>query len=69
MSIWHKRTTEQTKQGYQDANDAWLQSVQDHEMLEELRPEVEATVQAHLRLQKENHFAQRLAAAYRGEFA
>jgi hypothetical protein len=69
MSMWHRKTTEQTKQGYQEANDAWLQSVQDQEKLEELRPQIEQTVDAHIRLQKENHFAQRLAAAYRGEFA
>jgi phosphoenolpyruvate-protein kinase (PTS system EI component) len=68
MILWHHKTTDETKQGYQDANNAWLQSVQDQEEVEKLRTQVEEVVQAHLKLQKDNHFAQRLAAAYRGEY-
>lgn len=65
--MWNKKTSERVKQGYQDANDAWLLSVEAQERVEAMRSQVEAVVEAHRQLQRDNHFAQRIAAAYRGE--
>lgn len=63
----HKRDKERTDQGYQDAANAWEKSVMDKKELEAIIPAVESVVKGHLKLQLENHFAERIALAYRGE--
>jgi hypothetical protein len=50
------------------AEDALRKSEQDYESLQAMKPEAEATIRGHLRLQRENHFAERMWWAYRGEF-
>lgn len=49
------------------ASEALHKSVQEYYELQDLKPDVEATVRGHLTLQQENHFAERMWRAYRGE--
>lgn len=45
------------------------QSQGQYDAIKALTPEVEATVQSHRKLQGENHFAERIWLAYRGELS
>lgn len=51
-----------------DARAALSKSQEDYEWLQGLKPEVQETINKHLVLQRENHFAERMWFAYRGEF-
>lgn len=52
----------------QAAADRALQAAQeDYSWLKQLRPKVDQLVQAQKRLQKENHFRERVILAYRGK--
>jgi hypothetical protein len=64
----HKAQDDIRKQRESEANAALEQSYQDYLNLQALKPEVEATVKGHVKLQLENHFAERIWIAYRGEY-
>lgn len=49
------------------ANAALQQSVEEYALIQALKPQVEATVREHRRLQYDNHFAERIWLAYSGE--
>lgn len=67
--FWHKRDDDdQQKKRAVEASEALHQSVQEYYDLMDLKPEVEATVRGHRKLQLDNHFAERIEKAYRGEF-
>lgn len=66
--FWHKHRDEGLTQRHEKASEALHQSVQEYYELQGLKPEVEATVRGHRQLQLDNHFAERIDKAYRGEF-
>ena len=50
---------------FQEAQEALGKSLSDLKDVDRFRPVVEETVREHRRLQRENHFQERLALAYR----
>lgn len=63
-----RRDDESVKKRHDEASEALHRSVQEYYDLQDLKPEVEATVRGHRKLQLDNHFAERIEKAYRGEF-
>lgn len=61
------RTKTDTHTKQVQANAALKKSVDDYEVIQALKPEVEATVREHRRLQFDNHFAERIWLAYQGD--
>lgn len=51
----------------EEANNALRQSLDEWYAVQDLKHDVEDTVRGHLKLQLENHFAERIWLAYRGE--
>lgn len=62
----HKRAKAAARRQSQ-ANAALQQSEADYALIQALKPQVEATVREHRRLQYDNHFAERIWLAYSGE--
>lgn len=65
MMFGRRKTETDIKQV--QANAALRKSVEDYAAIQALKPEVEATVREHRRLQYDNHFAERIWLAYRGD--
>ena len=68
--FWRKHSANEAEveERNKRASEALLQSVREYYELQDLKPEVEATVRGHRQLQLDNHFAERIDKAYRGEF-
>lgn len=67
--FWHRKEHRTEIDERRNQADAALEkSVQDYEALQTMRPTIERTVRGHMKLQFENHFAERIDLAYRGEF-
>lgn len=66
FSPFRKRKKDRTDQ-FQQAQEALGQSLSYLVDVERFQPVVEETVRGHRRLQRENHFQERIALAYRGE--
>lgn len=69
MNFWHRKEHKyEVTSRLEQADAALEQSMKDYEALQTMRPAIERTVRGHIRLQFENHFAERIDMAYRGEF-
>ena len=64
----HRPKDDEVKQRHEQAAEALHRSVQEYYELQDLKPAVEDTVKGHKKLQLDNHFAERIDRAYRGEF-
>jgi hypothetical protein len=62
-----KDLTSEIASQQEEADAALEQAENDYQTIQSLRPEAEATVRGHNRLQLENHFSERMWLAYRGE--
>lgn len=67
--FWRKHSqSDSAQRRHEEASEALHKSVQEYYDLQDLKPDVEATVRGHRKLQLDNHFAERIEKAYRGEF-
>jgi hypothetical protein len=65
--FWRRHDDEATRRR-NEASEALHRAVQEYYELQDLKPDVEATVRGHRKLQLDNHFAERIEKAYRGDF-
>jgi hypothetical protein len=63
----NKREKDSSNDQLRQAETALEKSSSDYEFLQSLKPTAEETVRGHRKLQLENHFAERMWLAYRGE--
>lgn len=65
--MWGRKSNKDGQSVSDEARNALRQSINDWYAVQDLKPEVEATVRGHLKLQLDNHFAERIWLAYRGD--